>query len=315
MKIQILTVMFILAGISGCAQDRTTETENPFYRTLTPEEKRVIVNKGTERAFTGQYDKFYEEGIYVCKRCGAVLYRSTDKFNSGCGWPSFDDEIPGAVKRSPDGFRTEITCANCGAHLGHVFLNEGFTDKNTRHCVNSISLEFIPAHGPRGATRDTAYFAGGCFWGVEYYMEQAPGVLSVESGYMGGSLENPSYRQVSSHRSGHAETVQVVYDPSKTDYEQVAKLFFEIHDPTQVNRQGPDVGNQYRSEIFYRTVDQKETAEKLVSILEQNGFEVATQITPARTFWKAEDYHQDYYSNNGGTPYCHMRVDRFSKLL
>jgi len=315
MKIQILTVMFILAGISGCAQDRTTEAENPFYRTLTPEEKRVIVNKGTERAFTGQYDKFYEEGIYVCKRCGAVLYRSTDKFNSGCGWPSFDDEIPGAVKRSPDGFRTEITCANCGAHLGHVFLNEGFTDKNTRHCVNSISLEFIPAHGPRGATRDTAYFAGGCFWGVEYYMEQAPGVLSVESGYMGGSLENPSYRQVSSHRSGHAETVQVVYDPSKTDYEQVAKLFFEIHDPTQVNRQGPDVGNQYRSEIFYRTVDQKETAEKLVSILEQNGYKVATQITPARTFWEAEDYHQDYYSKNGGTPYCHMRVDRFSKLL
>jgi peptide methionine sulfoxide reductase msrA/msrB len=315
MKIQILTAAFILAGISGCAQDRTAETENPFYRTLTPEEKRVIVYKGTERAYTGEYDKFYEAGIYVCKRCGAELYRSTDKFNSGCGWPSFDDEVPGAVKRSPDGFRTEITCANCGAHLGHVFLNEGFTDKNTRHCVNSISLEFIPARGPMGAKSDTAYFAGGCFWGVEYYMEQAPGVLSVESGYMGGSTENPSYRQVSSHRSGHAETVQVVYDPSLTDYEKVAKLFFEIHDPTQVDRQGPDVGNQYRSEVFYRTVEQKEIAEKLVSILERNGLKVATQITPARTFWQAEDYHQDYYSKNGGTPYCHIRVDRFSNLL
>lgn len=311
MKTQVLIAMLILAATSGCAQNMADDAENPFYRTLTPEEKRVIVNKGTELAFTGKYDKFYEAGIYVCKRCGAELYRSTDKFDSGCGWPSFDDEIPGAVNRTRDGFRTEITCANCGAHLGHVFLNEGFTDKNTRHCVNSISLVFIPAHEQQGAARDTAYFAGGCFWGVEYYLEQAPGVLSVESGYMGGSIESPSYRQVSSHRSGHAETVQVVYDPSKTDYEEVAKLFFEIHDPTQVNRQGPDVGNQYRSEVFYRTVEQKEIAEKLVSILEKKGMDIATLITPARTFWEAEDYHQDYYSRNGGTPYCHRRVNRF----
>jgi len=314
MKIQILILMLILPGICGCAQNMADETENPFYRVLTPEEKNVIVYKGTERPFTGKYDEFFEEGIYVCKRCGAELYRSADKFNSGCGWPSFDDEVPGAVTRTTDrdGFRTEITCSNCGAHLGHVFLNEGFTDKNTRHCVNSISLVFIPAKAPHTANSDTAYFAGGCFWGVEYYMEQAPGVKSVESGYMGGSVENPSYRQVSSHRTGHAETVRVIFDPSKTNYEQVAKLFFEIHDPTQVDRQGPDVGNQYRSEIFYGSVEQKKTAEKLISLLEKNGYKVATKVKPAMTFWEAEDYHQDYYSRHGGTPYCHMRVDRFS---
>ena len=306
-------MILFLPVMSGCAQQKTEESENPYYRTLTPEETRVIIHKGTERPFTGEYDKFYERGIYLCKQCGAELYSSDDKFNSGCGWPSFDDEIQGAVRRTTDrdGFRTEITCNNCGAHLGHVFMNEGFTDKNTRHCVNSISLVFIPARTTHDLGTDTAYFAGGCFWGVEYYMEQLKGVLSVESGYMGGRTKDPDYRQVSSHGSGHAETVQVVFDPSETDYEELARLFFEIHDPTQADRQGPDVGNQYRSEIFYRSVEQKEIAGKLLSLLEKNGYKVATRITPARTFWKAEAYHQDYYSKNGGTPYCHKYVKRF----
>jgi peptide methionine sulfoxide reductase msrA/msrB len=120
--------------------------KEPAYRKLTREEERVIVNKGTEVPFTGEYYVFWEKGTYVCKRCGAALYRSESKFESDCGWPSFDDEVPGAVKRSvdADGVRTEITCANCGAHLGHVFTGEGFTKKNVRHCVNSISMDFIP---------------------------------------------------------------------------------------------------------------------------------------------------------------------------
>jgi peptide methionine sulfoxide reductase msrA/msrB len=313
MKIQIFLLMLILPGISGCAQSMADESVNPYYRPLTPQEQKVMVHKGTERPFTGKYDKFYEEGIYVCKRCGAELYNSTDKFNSGCGWPSFDDEIPGAVGRTTDrdGWRTEITCNTCRAHLGHVFLNEGITDKNTRHCVNSVSLEFIPARISQGSASDKAYFAGGCFWGVEYYLEQATGVKSVESGYMGGRTGNPDYREVSSHRSGHAEVVQVVYNPSLISYEELAKLFFEIHDPSQMNRQGPDVGNQYRSEIFYRSVEQKEIAGKLVSLLEKKGYDVVTRINPATTFWKAEDYHQDYYMRHGGTPYCHRRVERF----
>jgi peptide methionine sulfoxide reductase msrA/msrB len=313
MKRMMYLLLFSLIALTGCAQNQKQKQDSPNYRPLTAEEEMVIIHKGTERPFTGKYDKFYEEGTYVCKRCRAELYHSSDKFDSGCGWPGFDDEIEGAVKRTPDpdGMRTEITCNNCGAHLGHVFLNEGFTNKNTRHCVNSISLEFIPAGTSRKATSDTAYFAGGCFWGVEYYLEQEPGVSSVESGYMGGNKNNPSYEDVSYRRTGHAEVVRVIFDPSETNYENLAKLFFEIHDPTQVNRQGPDVGSQYRSEVFFRTVQQKQIAEKLIEMLELKGYDVATRVTPAAAFWQAEAYHQDYYENKGGTPYCHKRVNRF----
>jgi len=315
MKATVYSILLTLFCVAGCAQPAQKDQlkTDGKYRALTSEEERVILHKGTERPFSGKYDKFYEEGTYVCKRCGAELYHSTDKFDSGCGWPSFDDEIPGAVSRTADtdGMRTEITCNNCGAHLGHVFLGEGFTDKNTRHCVNSVSLEFIPAGTGMTASTDTAYFAGGCFWGVEYYLEEAPGVIDVVSGYMGGKKQNPNYREVSSHRTGHAEVVRVIFNPKETTYENVAKLFFEIHDPTQVNRQGPDIGEQYRSEVFYKNKEQKQTAEKLIVLLEQKGLKVATKVTPADMFWEAESYHQDYYQHKGGTPYCHAYVKRF----
>jgi len=315
MKRLIYSGLLFLFTLGSCAQTHSDKNNknSRYFKPLTPQEERVIVHKGTERAFIGKYDHFFEKGMYVCKRCGAELYISDDKFDSGCGWPSFDDEIPGAVKRSidSDGMRTEITCRNCGAHLGHVFLNEGLTAKNTRHCVNSVSLEFIPAKTEVINDVDTAYFAGGCFWGVEYYLEKAKGVVSVVSGFMGGHKINPSYMDVSSHTTGHAEVVQVIFNPSKTSYEDIARLFFEIHDPTQVNRQGPDVGDQYRSEIFYRSVEQKNIAEKLIQLLKDNGFKVATLVQPASTFWKAEDYHQDYYEHKNKTPYCHMKVKRF----
>jgi peptide methionine sulfoxide reductase msrA/msrB len=170
---------------------------------------------------------------------------------------------------------------------------------------------FIPAGTSMGASTDTAYFAGGCFWGVEYFMEEAPGVTDAVSGFMGGTKDNPSYREVTSHRTGHAEAVRVTFNPNETTYEDVAKLFFEIHDPTQVNRQGPDIGEQYRSEVFYKNEEQKQTAENLISLLKQKGLKVATQVTPATSFWEAEDYHQDYYQHKGGEPYCHGYVKRF----
>jgi len=280
------------------------------YRELTNAEERVIIHKGTEKPFSGKYYKHDAEGIYTCRRCGTPLFSSTDKFDSGCGWPSFDDEIPGAVNREPDpdGIRTEITCASCGAHLGHVFEGEQFTEKNLRHCVNSISLDFIPAGG---ADTETAIFAGGCFWGVDYYFRKTEGVVFTRTGYTGGETENPTYKEVCSGNTGHVEAVEVTYDPSIISYEELARLFFNIHDPTQENGQGPDIGGQYISVIFYRNKQQKETAQKLINILKQKGYDVATQLREAGPFWEAEPYHQDYYQKTGGSPYCHVYEKKF----
>lgn len=316
MKNLLFLILFSLSGTFACTQNNSNYPKgtNMNYTKLTPEEEAVIVNKGTEMPFTGKYDTTFEKGTYVCKRCRAPLYLSNSKFKSGCGWPSFDDEIPGAVRRipDPDGIRTEIECANCGAHLGHVFIGEHFTAKNTRHCVNSISLDFIPAGSKVEIKTDTAIFAGGCFWGVEYYMRKADGVVSTEVGYIGGhSAGKPSYEEVCSHTTGYAEAVRVVFDPSKTTYEKVARLFFEIHDPTQVDHQGPDYGDQYRSEVFYLNDDQKAVTEKLIALLKEKGFKVATKLAKATTFWRAEDYHQQYYDHKGTLPYCHGYVKRF----
>jgi peptide methionine sulfoxide reductase msrA/msrB len=285
--------------------------EQQMYNKLTREQERIIVHKGTERPFSGKYNDHYEEGIYTCARCGAALYESSSKFKSGCGWPSFDDQIEGAVKwqRDADGVRTEILCNNCGGHLGHVFLGEQMTPKNTRHCVNSLSMNFIPAaelEEKEQQEKAKAIFASGCFWGTEYYFNKAPGVISTTVGYTGGHVPNPTYKQVCTDRTGHAEAVEVEYDPEVISYEQLAKLFFETHDFTQLNRQGPDIGTQYRSAIFYLDDEQKKIATQLNQTLKKKGYNVKTEITKADTFWPAEEYHQDYYDKIRKTPYCHV---------
>jgi peptide methionine sulfoxide reductase msrA/msrB len=304
-------ILILIFYISSMNNDLFSQ-EKLGYNDLSKEESFVINNKGTEAPFKGKYTNFKGKGTYVCRKCGAALYYSNDKFESDCGWPSFDDEIPGAVKRIPDAdrIRTEIQCANCGAHLGHVFLGEKLTAKDTRHCVNSLSIEFIPAHVAPGRYGE-AIFAGGCFWGVDYYMKKSPGVISVTSGYTGGHVKNPTYKQVCTGTTGHAEAVKIVYDPQKTSYETLVKLFLEIHDPTQVDGQGPDIGDQYRSEIFYMNEDQKVVAEKCLNILRGKGYKIATHLTKASEFYPAEDYHQDYYFKNGKTPYCHKYTRRF----
>ena len=276
---------------------------------LTAEEKKVIIDKGTERAFTGEYYNSKENGTYTCKQCDASLYKSNDKFDARCGWPSFDDEVPGAVKRTldTDGHRTEITCAKCDAHLGHVFEGEGFTDKNTRHCVNSISLNFISASN----STERAYFAGGCFWGTEYFLQKQQGVISTEVGYMGGTTRNPTYKDVCYKKTGHAEAVEVIFNPSEVTFEALARLFFEIHDPSQLNRQGPDIGDQYRSAIFFTDENQEKIAKKLINQLKDHGHKVVTQLEKAELFWNAELNHQDYYDKNGHKPYCHVYTKRF----
>jgi peptide methionine sulfoxide reductase msrA/msrB len=279
---------------------------------LTTFEKHVLIDKGTERAFSGKYVHTKEDGTYRCKVCDAPLYRSSDKFDSHCGWPSFDDAIPGAIKEVPDadGSRTEIVCANCGAHMGHVFRGEGLTSKNVRHCVNSVSLNFQKKKA-QVSTLKKAYFAGGCFWGVEYYLEKVDGVKEVTSGFMGGHLKNPGYYDVVQKNTGHIETVEVVYDPSKVSYEALAKIFFEIHDPTQTDGQGPDIGSQYLSAIFVSDQEERRTIERLIKVLEGKGIKVATKVMPKGPFYSAEAYHQDYYERKGSKPYCHRRVKRF----
>ena len=156
-----------------------------------------------------------------------------------------------------------------------------------------------------------AIFAGGCFWGTEYYFQRSPGVVSTRVGYTGGHSSNPTYKEVCSGTTGHAEALEVEFDPSKTDFETLARLFFEIHDPTQLDRQGPDVGHQYRSAIYYLDDDQRQVSEKLIAILKRKGLNVVTEVEPAATFWPAENYHQQYYDQTGKTPYCHFYTKRF----
>ena len=308
---RLITIFSIVVFLCLCSFLEGSAMDKKEYNKLSKEEERVIVNKGTEAPFSGVYNDFFERGFYHCKRCGARLYISDDKFSSSCGWPSFDDEIKEAIRRETDldGKRTEILCANCGAHLGHVFEGERLTEKDIRHCVNSISLIFVPA----GEDPDIgkAYFAGGCFWGVEYFFEQKEGVISAVSGYMGGDLENPSYQDVSSRNTGHLEIVEVTYDVNKVSYEDLARLFFEIHDPTQSDGQGPDIGNQYLSAIFFNNEEEELTASRLIDILKKKGYRVVTKLFPASTFWKAEQYHQNYYGKNKKTPYCHRYEKKF----
>ncbi len=299
---QSIACWLLVWSLVACGQSEKRTTTDPMnYNPLTPEEERIIINKGTEAPFTGELLNNKGVGTYVCKRCDTPLYRSTDKFDSGCGWPSFDDAIPGAVTQypDPDGQRTEIVCNRCGAHLGHVFSGENFTPKDTRHCVNSISMKFLPQ------VADTAYFASGCFWGTEFYMMKAPGAISTAVGFMGGHVDHPTYEQVCTKTTGHIETTRVVFDSNLTDYEHLVRLFFETHDFTQTDGQGPDIGPQYRSFIFYAGDRQKTIAEKYIRILTEKGYSVATTLQKASVFWKAENYHQQYYQKKGSRPYCH----------
>lgn len=277
---------------------------------LTSFETYVLRDKGTERPNTGLYTHFKQEGTYHCKQCGAALYKSSDKFDSGCGWPSFDQEISGAVTRTPDadGRRTEIICAACKGHLGHVFYGENYTQKNTRHCVNSVSVRFIPKES---SEHQTAVFASGCFWGTEYFLARVPGVIKTLVGYSGGQTQNPDYESVCTGKTGHVECVQVTYDPKIVDFKALSKVFFETHDFTQADGQGPDRGAQYLSVLFYSNDQEKKIADELLRELKAKGYDVATTLRQSQTFWPGEEYHRDYYERRGEMPYCH----RYKKIF
>lgn len=265
---------------------------------LSPEEKHIIENKGTESPFSGEYNDHFEAGIFICRACKSPLYESNTKFNSGCGWPSFDEELDGAITRYEDlnggRVRTEICCSNCDGHLGHVFQGEKITEKDSRHCVNSLSIQFRPY-----INLSKVYFGAGCFWSVEKLFRKVKGVYLSQAGYMGGDTKNPTYQEICKGNTNHAEVIEVCFDEKIVSYHEILKVFWDNHNPTTLNQQGVDIGTQYRSVIFYTSELQKEEAEKSISI-QQEKWEntIVTQIITAPKFYRAEEYHQNYLDKN-----------------
>ncbi|MCJ7582362.1 MAG: bifunctional methionine sulfoxide reductase B/A protein [Candidatus Aminicenantes bacterium] len=278
------------------------KTDKEWKEILTPEQYNVLRKSGTERPFTGKYNMLFEEGIYSCAACGAPLFESEEKFDHGCGWPSFSAAIDNnSVEFHTDNSmlmnRTEVRCATCGSHLGHVF-DDGPAPTGDRFCINSAALDFKSAETENPSQEAIATFAAGCFWGIEHNFQQIEGVLSTRVGYTGGDVKNPTYQLVCSGKTGHAESIEITFDPSVVSYKELLEHFFSLHDPTQIDRQGPDIGTQYRSIIFYHSPSQKEEAEvsiKDMEISKRFRRPVATKIAPADVFYQAEDYHQDYY--------------------
>ena len=269
-----------------------------FYTNLSPEERKIIVDKGTEAPFTGEYNEFFEAGLFICRACKTPLYESNTKFNAGCGWPSFDDELEGAVVRKEDfsagRVRTEICCSKCDGHLGHVFEGEQITEKNTRHCVNSLSIQFKSYKN-----LSKVYFGAGCFWSVEKLFKIQKGVYLSQVGYMGGDTENPRYKDICTGDTNHAEVVEVYYDEKVISFTDLLNIFWENHNPTTPNQQGFDIGSQYRSVVFYTSENQKKITEESILIQELNWNKtIVTEVIIAPIFYRAEEYHQNYLNKN-----------------
>jgi len=284
--------------------------------TLDPKVFEITQRAGTEAPFCGTLLDNKKDGVYACVVCGLPLFSSEHKFTSGTGWPSFFSEFdPQHVARTDDHshgmVRTEIACARCDAHLGHVFP-DGPPPTGERHCLNSASLTFLEKGTPlpdasKPIETETAYFAGGCFWGIEHYMQKGPGVIDAESGYMQGDDARADYRAVCEGNTGHAETVKVVFNPSVMSYRTLVDAFLRMHNPTEVNRQGPDVGTQYRSGIWTTSDGQAKDAQAAIDAANASGkyaAPIATHVQPARTFHPAETYHQDYIARTGRA--CHV---------
>jgi peptide-methionine (S)-S-oxide reductase len=311
------------------------KSDEEWQASLSPRQYQVLRGHGTEPAGTSPLNAEKRPGMFRCAGCGQELFASETKFESGTGWPSFYQPKDGAVETTEDRShfmsRTEAHCSSCGGHLGHVFP-DGPKPTGLRYCMNGASLTFEPkaAHaglaapaktnppmpvpgkhavlgtplaGPFPAGLEQAIFGMGCFWGAERKFWQTPGVYTTAVGYAGGDTVNPTYKEVCTDTTGHAEVVLVVFDPKKVAYDDLLKLFWENHDPTQGLRQGNDVGAQYRSVIYVMSEAQGQaalhSADAYERELSRHGYSrVTTEIRQAPEFYYAEEYHQQYLHKN-----------------
>ena len=297
---------------------KVRKSEEEWRAQLNPEQYRIARQKGTERAFSSEMCNLFEPGLYACVCCRTELFDSSEKFQSSTGWPSFTQPIkPNAVAYHVDNSygmqRIEATCNTCEAHLGHVFP-DGPEPSGLRYCINAIVLVKV------NKGNEKATIGGGCFWCTEALFKEVEGVLSVESGYSGGTVTNPSYQEVCGGKTGHAEVIQVTFNPQVLSFTDLVRLHLTSHDPTTLNQQGADKGTQYRSVIFTHDAEQERIAKQAIDEV-QSLFNnpIVTEVQPFTAFFKADDYHQNYYAKNPDAGYCQVVIEpklrKFRKQL